>query len=166
MEKTLMLVCPFSNSQSFLISRFPSKAIRFMTAISGIFHFNDRIFANMLGNFLITENIKTIYLVQDLHSKFLMEGINETLLNPNEAITYIAEVFDRHQVEISAESSLSQRLSKLSLFLIEAQVAEMRNQPNLQRVIQENKIQIKGMLTNEVRAKSIEFYLQPEFQVS
>lgn len=161
-----MLVCPFSTSQSFLINRFPSKDVRFFTALAGIFHFKDRFFSDMLGNFLISENIKTIYLVQDLHSKFLLEGTQETFLNPNDTIRYISEIFTRHQVEISAESNLSQQLSKLSLFLIEEQVAEMHNQPNLQRIIQENKIQIKGMLTNEARAKSIEFNVQPEFQLS
>ena len=166
MEKTLMFVCPFSNSQSFLINRFPGKDVRFMTALAGIFHFNDRYFSDMLGNFLIDENIKTIYLVQDLHSKFLMEGIKETLVNPNDTITYIAEVYDRHRVEISAESTLSQQISKLSLFLIEEQVEQIHNQPNLQRILQENKIQIKGMLTEEARAKSIEFNVQPEFQLS
>ena len=166
MEKTLVLVCPFSNSQSFLTNRFPSKDVRFLTALAGIFDFQDRLFADMLGNFLVAENIKAIYLVQDLHSKFLLEGIQENILKPNDKITQIAEVFARNQVEISAESSLSQQLSKLSLFLMEAQVAEIHNQPNLQRIIQENKIQIKGMLTQEARSKSIEFSIEPEFQLS
>jgi hypothetical protein len=166
MEKTLILLCPFSNSQNFLVSRFPKKDVRFLTALGGIFPFEDRIFVEMMGNFLISENIKEVYFVQDLHSKFLSEGMQEALMNPNDTVKRISEVFARHQVEILSESSLSQQRSKLSLFVIEEQVQQMLCQLTLQRIIQENKIQIKGMLTDQSRAKSIEFHVQPELQLS
>lgn len=166
MEKTLILLCPFSNSQSFLDSRLPKKDIRFLTALGGVFPFQDRLFVEMMGNFLISENIKEVYFVQDLHSKFLSEGMQEAQMDPNDTIKGISEVFDRHQVEISAASSLSHQLSKLSLFVIEDQLHQMLGQPRLHRIIQENKIQIKGMLTDQSRAKSIEFHVQQELQLS
>jgi cellobiose-specific phosphotransferase system component IIB len=166
MEKTLMLLCPFGSSQSFLFERFPKKDIRVVTSMGGVFPWSDKLFLSMLEDLIVSEKIKSIYLVQDLHSRFLTEGIHEPNSNTNETTVYISKIYLHHQVEITAESELSKQISKLALYLIEDQVNQLFGQASLHRITRENKITVKGMLSNQSRAKSMEFQVQPELQFS
>lgn len=166
MEKTLMLHCPFSSSQSFLLGRFPKKDVRFITALGGLLPWDDELFLAMLETFLVTENIQTIYFVQDLQSKFLREGIRQGSDLGSNTVQEISKVFGKHLPEILTEGSTSGQVSKLSLFLMEEQTIRLYSHPPLQRLVQENNIQVKGILSDQSKSKSIEFQIQPALQFS
>jgi hypothetical protein len=150
-QNALFMICPFCNLENFLRTKFGND-IFFITAPAAILNFSDNELISV-KEFMIRENIKNIYLVNDVSCNFIEEAISnkkEFGLRCEKELRMLVQnsnsiIERKNSLEIKKEMLAENNVTKQLMYL------------NSEKIFHETsilKIKIDGMITDKNKSNN------------
>jgi len=145
MKKILFLVCPFSQSEAVIKKTF-SESHLYMTGMGGYLDFEDQRFIDALTKIIIKEDIESIHLVQNTDCRFIDEVLsdNKNLEYPIQFV--LNRLFIENEYQLKRMDSKYQMIIHLALLMFKEVSSNIQKSNLLNEIIENRKIEIKGML--------------------
>lgn len=155
MKKNLFFICPDGHLEHFIKEKYGDNVF-FTTALGAVFNFNDVNYSKSLTDFMISECITDIFIVNDTSCRF----INNTLENEKSFETFSEDILSKllirnHSIVTNNKSVINKRITFAELN-VKRQIAEIVNDKLLLQQILRAKIVIKGIVSTKAEKKWIE----------
>lgn len=143
MENQLFVVCPFACLETFLQKKFGDNSF-FMSSSAGVLQFNDNDQISELTTFILRENIKTIFIVNDISCQFIKGVVERQKLNGLYSEKIIEDLYIDHYFSHFNNQPADKQKIKLAELNAKNQLTNLLKILPLDTV--EFGIQIKGLL--------------------
>lgn len=148
MKNKLFIICPFSQMELYLQKKYGNE-IYFITAPASVIQWNQKEYIDAIGDFIIRENIREIYLVNDTDCRFISNIINKKKLYGLYAEKIVEAIYIEHLFSCFKNMSLSEKKLKLAELNINCQIEELMKPGVLGVQILNNHIELKGIITTK-----------------
>lgn len=166
-QNKLFIICPFSNLEFFLQKYFGKNSF-FLTFSCAIIETQDYQYLETIRDFIVTQNIQTVYIVNDVNCRFINNIISnkKSLGLWSENILqnlYFEEYFTHFK-----NKPLAYQQYKLAELNVMNQINNMQHFSLLQTLLINNSFDLKGLITcmNTQKVKEIktkELAYEPKF---
>lgn len=152
MIKKLFLICPNGQMEHFIKDRFGEDAF-FLTALGGVFNFQEVAYAEALADFIERESIAEVFIVNDTSCRFI-----ESVLEKKKGYDTAAEQIMLHLLidnyyTVMEEGSLLDKKKSLAKLNVRQQAFEMLSNELLLTSIVRSKVRLKGLVTTKAAGK-------------
>ncbi len=148
MRNKLFLICPFSCLENILQAKYGND-IYFLTSLGAIFQFDEIEYVSELKSFIIREQIKEIYIVNETSCKFINGVINKNKQYGLKSEKLIEKLYlENYFLDFKNQPKLVQQ-NKLAELNILNQANSLMNSSLLKSFIVEFDIVINGLITNK-----------------
>lgn len=148
MSNKLFIICPFSCMESFLQKKYGND-IFFLTFSGAVFQYQELEYLSALKQFIIQEDIKTIYIVNDTSCRLINGIINKNKLFGLKSEKVIEDLYIEHYFSDFKDQTLMKQQSKLAELNIKKQANEMINSMIIGNCISKFDIEINGLITSK-----------------
>ena len=159
MSNKLFIVCPFSGMEGFLRNRYGND-IFFHTSSGAVIQRDELEYLTALRDFIIQEEIKTVYIVTDTSCRFIDRIVKRKKLFGVTSEKILEDLYIEHYFTEFKEKTLFQQYKKLAELNILNQANEMRNSPILGSCIAELEVEIKCLITSKEKNAIAELALE------
>ena len=148
MRNKLFLICPFSCLENILQAKYGND-IYFLTSLGAIFQFDEIEYVSELKSFIIREQIKEIYIVNETSCKFINGVINKNKQYGLKSEKLIEKLYlENYFLDFKNQPKLVQQ-NKLAELNILNQANSLMNSSLLKSFLVEFDIVINGLITNK-----------------
>lgn len=151
MNKTLFIVCPFSNLESFLNNRFNTQSYFYTAIAANVEHLpENQIVA--ITNLTSNESIDKIYIVNDIDCPFIDQVISNQNKDKGSAIKAqkTIEKLYRHEITNNNENlPLQKQKIKLAQLNVQHQIKSLEQNHIIKQRLETGSIEIKGLITTK-----------------
>jgi len=161
MSNKLFIICPFSYMESCLKNKY-GKDIFFLTSSGAVFQNKEFEYLAALRDFIIQEEIKTVYVVNDTSCRFINGIINKKRSVGLSSEKVIEALYIEHYFSDFKDQTLLHQQKKLAELNIKKQANEILNSSIIGNYLTESEVQIKGLITskdnmifNEIKLENI-----------
>lgn len=148
MNNKLFLICPFSCMEKLLQSKYGND-IYFLTCSGAVLQYEELEYISEVKRFILREQIKTIYIVNDTSCRFINGIIKKNKLYGLKSEKIIEELYVEHYLSDFKNQSLLVQQNKLAELNIKNQANELMNSTLLGSTIFAFDIDIKGLITTK-----------------
>ena len=125
MDNKLFLICPFSCIENFIQKQY-GENIFFLTSTAAIFNFDETSYAESVKEFIATNNITEVVIVNDLSCRFLRKVLrNEWEQRGASAETILQDILNNNYAFIMQPSSTKEQLLRFATLNIQEQIHRM-----------------------------------------
>ncbi len=135
----LFLVCPECNIEQSIRKRFGDSGL-FLTALGGVFHFNEQQYVNEFVSIIDREQISCIYIVNDTRCTILNNAINKIQPLPNPASATLEDLIEQNKGRIV---NTSLKLAKINII---RQAKELMQLEEIRNLVEQEYLIIKGLI--------------------
>lgn len=150
MSNQLFIVCPFSCMEIFLRNKYGND-ILFLTFSGAVFPHHDAEYLSAVKHFIVQEEIKTIYIVNDISCRFINGIINKHTLFGLRAEKVMEALYIENYLTEFQDQSLFNQQNKLAELNILKQANEIMAPAILGNFIAEFSVEIKCLVTSKAR---------------
>jgi carbonic anhydrase len=143
MENQLFVVCPFACLETILQKKFGENSF-FISSSAGVLQFNDNDQISELTTFILRENIKTIFIVNDISCQFIKGVVERQKLNGLYSEKIIEDLYIDHYFSHFNNQPADDQKVKLAELNTKTQLTNLLKILPLDTV--EFGIKIKGLL--------------------
>ncbi|UTA67914.1 hypothetical protein [Emticicia sp. 21SJ11W-3] len=145
MAAKLFIVCPFSNMEAFLQSRFGVDA--FFLSYPGASLLQAEDFDSVINYLITEESIRTIYLVNDADCRFIKSVIEKKGMNGLPHEQALEELYIEHYFSCFKDRPSAEQQFKLAELNVNKQVTNVAYFLSRLRCRPANKLEVKGLVT-------------------
>ncbi|WP_143705988.1 hypothetical protein [Emticicia sp. TH156] len=147
MAAKLFIVCPFSNMEAFLQSRFGVDA--FFLSYPGASLLQAEDFDSVINYLITEESIRTIYLVNDADCRFIKSVIEKKGMNGLPHEQALEELYIEHYFSCFKDRPSAEQQFKLAELNVNEQVARVISYLGFTHGSQATSIEVKGLVANK-----------------
>jgi carbonic anhydrase len=144
-KSKLFLICPDCHIEQIIRTNFHGNLF-FLTALGSVFDTFSYNYTGCINNFLKSENIREIIVVNDSSCRFIQSVLNNKKGNETNAEEVLQVLFLTCQIELLAEKKLNRRSFKLAELNIKQQVQTLKEDIFIENVLEKKEIKLKGMI--------------------
>lgn len=148
MSNKLFIICPFSQMEFFLQKKYGND-IYFLTCSGAVLQYEEYEYISEVKQFILREQIKTIYIANDTSCSFINGIIKKNKLHGLKSEKIIEELYIEYYLSDFKNQSLLVQQNKLAELNIKNQANELMNSTLLGSFIFEFDIEIKGLITTK-----------------
>lgn len=158
MKNKLFIVCPFSCMELYLQKSF-GKDIFFLTFPGSVFNTQDDELLAEIEHFIIREEVKNIYIVNDTSCRFINSIIDPNKMAGLACEKVIEDLYIEHYFSIFKDKSIPYQQTKLAELNVQNQAKELMDS-SLGAFIKKKNIELTGLITNKQKAVVKEFKIE------
>jgi carbonic anhydrase len=150
MNNTLFIVCPFSTMEPFLRTKFGDDAF-FLTAAGAVLPQRPWDFTEAVADFLTRQRIDTICIVNDMSCRFVDAIVRRKTLHGLPVETVLEDLYVEYYNTVFRDRPLFKQQYKLAELNVLRQARELLESSLIGRLIADNGITVKGLVTSRER---------------
>ena len=149
----LFLICPDCYLEDRLRKHFKGN-LYFLTALGAIFDISEADYTESISNFLARERIQAIYIVNDCSCTFIQNVVHQNKKITTRVEVVMQELLDENDLDALEETE------KLVLLNIKRQAQAFRESAFISYKLENQEVELKGILYNRAQDKCIEVLLE------
>ncbi len=158
MGNKLFLICPFSCIENFIQEEKYGENVFFLTSTAAIFNFNEPAYVESVKEFIESNNIEEVVIVNDLSCRFLQKTLQNTGEQPrNAAERTLSHLFTDNHSSLTQQPSFKEQLIQLATLNIQEQIHKMTELDVFGVLFMLNGIKLTGLISDKLDQKVHEF---------
>jgi carbonic anhydrase len=153
MGNKLFLICPFSCIENFIQEKY-GENVFFLTSTAAIFNFNEPAYVESVKEFIESNNIEEVVIVNDLSCRFLQKTLQNTGEQPrNAAERTLSHLFTDNHSSLMQQPSSKAQLRQLATLNIQEQINNMMELDAFGDLFMLNEIKLTGLISDRIGQK-------------
>jgi carbonic anhydrase len=153
MGNKLFLVCPFSCIENFIQEKY-GENVFFLTSTAAIFNFNEPAYVESVKEFIESNNIEEVVIVNDLSCRFLHKALQRTgEQQRNAAERTLSHLFTDNYSSLMQQPSSKAQLRQLATLNIQEQVNNMMELDAFGDLFMLNEVKLTGLISDRLDKK-------------
>lgn len=148
MNNKLFLVCPFSCMENFIRQKYGADVF-FLTAMAGIFQWDNKEWVEKIKYFISSEKINEIFILSDVSCRFINAAINNEKINGFIAEIIIQKLLHNNYDIVSENRIIHEQQIKLAELIVNHQAIKIMDVMGLQQEIIQNNIVVHELITSK-----------------
>ncbi|MDQ3142743.1 MAG: hypothetical protein M3Q56_10915 [Bacteroidota bacterium] len=151
-QNALFIICPFCQLEKYLRNKY-GEELYFLTSTAAVFNFNDDE-VSAIKDFLIRENVKDIYLVNDVSCNFIEEAITNKKEFGLHCEKELRMLVQNSISLIESQGSLEAKKEFLAENNVLKQLEYLKTEKIFKQEIEDLGIKIHGIITDKHRSNN------------
>lgn len=152
MKNKLFLICPDSHIEAFIKEQYGQEAF-FLSALGGVFNFQEISYVETIGDFIQRESIEEIFIVNETSCRFMKRMLEQEKGFGTNAEQVMLDLFIDNYATIMAGTSLTAKQNRLAELNIRRQALEILSNELLLQQIEQSQIRLKGLITTKAKGR-------------
>lgn len=145
----LYIVCPFSQMETFITHEICSDAY-FLTGMAGRLCLDDDENTGIIRFFIEKENIRGLFVVNDLNCRFINEVLTNSAKHAVPATDTLKKLFSDFREVFPSEKPLERKKHLLAKLNINDHIRELRSNKVLKTLFLNDNVKIRGLITDKM----------------
>ncbi|MFD2514607.1 carbonic anhydrase [Pontibacter locisalis] len=155
MKNRLFLICPASNVEHFLKRKYHGNCY-FLTALAGVFQFQDKSYTEELIDVVERERIEEIVVVNDTSCRFMYNVLAKQKGYNTHAEQILIDLLIENYSKVMEKPSITDQVKQLAEVNVRRQIEELLSINYFLQEVVLQKISISGLITSKAAGEVVE----------